>query len=113
MKRPSIWNYTNRDTGKVVKKVHMRSERAMGLAQLIDGLCSKYWRDRYEGDGGVPGSLTLDQVWETVRDEYDNHGDNNVWTWSDHIDRATDKEARQWAYDRITAVIPEMAGEDY
>ena len=54
MKRPTIWDYTNRDTGKVVKKVHMRSERAMGLAQMIDGLCSKYWRDRYEGDGGVP-----------------------------------------------------------
>lgn len=113
MKPPTIWDHTNRDTGKVTKKVHMRSERALGLPQLIEGLCSKYWRDRYEGDGGLPESLTLAEVWEVVRDEYDSRGDDNVWTWSDRISKSEDTEARQWAYEKITAVIPEMAGEEF
>ena len=110
MKKPQIWDHKNRETGKVTPKVHMRSERELHLDAMIEGLCSRHWRGRYDTDldayKDIPTTLSLTEVWETVREEYDARGDDSVWTWSDPIDSRSAEKGRGWARELILAVIP-------
>jgi hypothetical protein len=111
VKKPKIYFCTKGSDPREFKTVAMRSERLLSLDEMVDGLCSKYWRDRYDGDDGVPDSLSLPEVWETVRGEYDRHGSANTWTWSDACLYASAEEARKWARDIILTVIPELKEE--
>lgn len=79
------------------------------LHDLVDGLCSKYCRDRVEDeDDPLPKRLTLAEILDHVKHEYARHGMNNVWTWSDNGDYEGNEEARAWASDLILAVLPDI-----
>lgn len=78
------------------------------LDDLIDGLCSEYWRDRYDGDDPLPDHLSLDKIIGVVKGEYKRRGTDNVWTWSDSSEYEKAEEARAWARSMILAVLPDI-----
>jgi hypothetical protein len=60
--------------------IEPRTTWQWGLDDLVDGLCSYYFRN---GDRPVPDRLTEDRLIDIVKAEYEAHGTENVWTWSD------------------------------
>lgn len=76
------------------------------LEDLVNGLCSKYIRDRVDEDEALPSRLTRAQVVDTVKEQYRYWGINAVWTWSDDCDNAED--GRDWATRIILAVLPDI-----
>ncbi len=77
------------------------------LDDLVNGLCSHFFRNRYEGDGvEVPEHMTLLKILEIVRGEYESYGENAVWTWSDGISAEQDTSSREWARGVILRVLP-------
>lgn len=96
------------ENGDPIRWIETRTTWEYELHHLIDGLCSHYIRDRVEEDDGpLPDSLTLHQITKTAREQYERHGSENVWTWTEsgHSD-ITDEDARAWARKVILAVLP-------
>lgn len=96
-------------SGDPARWVETTTRWEFNLEQVIDGLCSHYHRNRTDGDEPPPERLTRTAIMRTVREEYEEHGTANVWTWSDtgYHDRDHDK-ARAWARALILAVFPDL-----
>ncbi|MGI5404184.1 hypothetical protein ACQEVG_32980 [Streptomyces sp. CA-135486] len=108
MKRPPVRTWTNRLTGKVTNRITIRVEHRLNLSELVDGLCSAYVRNMPSGElEQLPEQLSATRILETVRDEYEQHGTANVWTWSESTGE-DDNECREWAQRIIFAAFPEM-----
>lgn len=94
--------------GRPCRWVNTTQRWQFDLSDLIDGLCSKFWRDRIEEDDDpLPEHLTALQIMEIIRDEYKIYGTNAVWTWSDTYG-VDDEAARAWARRLILAVLPDL-----
>lgn len=88
---------------------------------LVDGLGSKYYRDRValdderQGDRpeGLPTELTQRQIADIYREERDHWGTANLATWGDYpsLSYAQQEQARKWLTDLVVAAFPEM--KDY
>ncbi len=78
------------------------------IHDLVDGLCSEYFRNRTDDDDPLPEHLTYDEIIDTVKEQYKEHGTNNVWTWSDGGDFDENEKARAWARRLILAVLPDL-----
>lgn len=95
--------------GSPVHWIETRTKWEFTLDQLIDGLCSHYHRNRTEDDDPLPEKLTTTAIVRTVREQYEEHGTANTWTWSDSdygSDSADHAEARAWARGLILAELP-------
>lgn len=101
---------TYEHSGEPVRWIETRTMWEFTLSQLIDGLCSHYIRDRIEEDDGpLPESLTLHQITKTTREEYEQHGRQNVWTWTESGQYTiSDEDARAWARTVVLAVLPDL-----
>jgi hypothetical protein len=79
----------------------------LDLEEVIDGLCSRFIRNRCEEDGPLPDSMTREEILEIVRREYRYYGTNAAWTWTESPQQDV-KTSREWARRLIIAVFPEM-----
>ena len=107
---------------KVYKGTNGRNERIswieprivlqLEVHELVDGLCSKYFRNRTDGDDPLPDVLTVEEIVTAVKDEYAYYGTNAVWAWReegfDHDTIRDENEAREWAKDLILSAFPEL-----
>jgi hypothetical protein len=108
MARSAVRTWTNRITGKLTNRVTIRVEHRLNLSELIDGLCSAHVRNMPSGElEQLPEQISAPRILETVRDEYEQHGTNNVWTWSESTGE-DEEECREWAQRLIVAAFPEM-----
>lgn len=79
------------------------------LDDLINGLCSKYWRHRYPDDDPLPDHLTIDEIVDVTKEQYEHYGTNAVWTWTEEgLDEEGSKEAHAWARRLILTVLPDI-----
>lgn len=98
--------------GRPVRWVETAPVLQLSLTDLINGLCSHYWRNWCEGDEEPPTRMGERQILKTVREEYLLYGTNAVWTWSEENSNVNDTEARNWARRVITAVFPDFENEE-
>lgn len=97
------------ENGEPVRWIETRTLWEFNLHELIDGLCSHYVRDRVEDDDGpLPDSLTLHQLVKTAREQYEQHGTANVWTWTESSHAMDEEAARTWARGLILAHLPDL-----
>lgn len=89
--------------------IEPRTTWQWGLTDLVDGLCSHYFRHRTDDDDPLPETLTGDRLIEIVKGEYEQHGTDNVWTWSDNESFVENEESRTWACGLVLAVLPGLA----
>ncbi|MFF7198290.1 hypothetical protein ACFZAM_31855 [Streptomyces sp. NPDC008079] len=108
MARSVVRTWKNRETGKETNRITIRVEHRLKLGELVDGLCSSYARNAVSGELELPPSLSPGRILEAVREEYEEHGFVNVWTWSESTG-VDEEECRQWALGLILATFPEMA----
>lgn len=107
---------------KVYKGTNGRNERIswieprivlqLEVHELVDGLCSKYFRNRTDGDDPLPDVLSAEEIVTAVKDEYAYYGTNAVWTWFeegfDHDTIRDENAAREWAEGLILTAFPEL-----
>lgn len=94
--------------GRLVRWVETSPVIQFELEELIDGLCSHYWRNWCEGDEAPPARLTEQKLMKAVREEYLLYGTNAVWTWCESVSDVTGTGARNWARRVILAVFPDF-----
>lgn len=82
------------------------------LPEMIDGLCSEFFRHRTEGDAPLPESLTAKQIVDIVVAEHQRYGTNAVWTWAEQNYNVDDTEARAWARGLVLRVLPGLATDN-
>lgn len=105
---PKVTTWRNRTTGKETNRITMRREDHLCLTEMIDGLCSKYVRNRCDDDAPLPDTLSGRAVMESVKEQYDMYGTNATWTWSDDLSSEDAQKYSDWARALILAVWPEM-----
>jgi hypothetical protein len=90
--------------------IEPRTTWQFSLNDLIDGLCSYYWRHRTADDetDPLPETLSLDDIVRTVKEEFESYGLSNTWTWCEQVYSDSVDEARTWATRLILAVLPDI-----
>lgn len=101
-----VYKGTN-SRGEQVAWIEPRITMQLELHELIDGLCSKYVRNRTDGDEPLPLSMSADEIVSTVKDEYAHYGTNAVWTWGEQTGQ-NEEAARKWAKSLILFAFPEL-----
>ncbi|MGW6602875.1 hypothetical protein [Streptomyces sp. NPDC055036] len=92
----------------MTNRITIRVEHRLNLTELVDGLCSSYVRNMPSGGlEELPEQLSATRILEMVRDEYEQHGTANVWTWSESTGE-DNSECRKWAQRIIFVAFPEM-----
>lgn len=76
------------------------------VGELVEGLCSRYWRHRIPDDDPPPAHLSLAEVVNIAKEEHERYGTNATWTWSDGGDHVEAERARVWATVIILRVLP-------
>lgn len=101
-----VYKGTN-SRGEQVRWVEPHIVLQLELHELIDGLCSAYVRNRVDGDGPLPLSMSADKILRTVKEEYERYGFNAVWTWGEQTSQ-DEEAARRWAESLILFAFPEL-----
>lgn len=108
MKRSAVRTWKNRETGKLTNRITIRVEHRLNLAEMVNGLCSAYARHlASEEMDELPNQLSAPRILEAIREEYEQHGTANVWTWSESTG-ADNAECSEWARRVILTAFPEM-----
>lgn len=105
-KKMRVYKGTN-NRGDRIAWIEPRITLQLELHELIDGLCSKYVRNRVDWDDPFPLSMSADEIVSIVKEEYAHYGINAVWTWSEQTGQ-NEEEAREWAKSLILSAFPEL-----
>ena len=85
---------------------------------LVDGLGSKYFRNRVGRDDERPGDrpedlpaeLSQRQIADIYREEFSHWGTANLGTWSDYLGWDEREQAERWLTELVVGAFPEMKG---
>lgn len=89
--------------------VETRSTWQFTLSNLVDGLCSRYWRDWCEGEAFPPDRLSARAIVRIAREEHEHFGTTATWAWTEGcFDEA---KARAWARRVILESLPGYSNE--
>lgn len=88
--------------------IEPRTKWEFELSALVTGLCSQYWRNRTDEDEPLPDHLSLDEIIDIVKEQYEHYGTNAVWTWGDEVHWEEVQEADAWARRLVLAVLPDI-----
>lgn len=96
--------------GAKVRCLTFRIQHTLDLSEMIDGLCSEFWRHLDAEGPDVPSKMSRARVLESIRREYTERGTTHVWTWLDNpaISDQVANKARSWARRVILDAFPEM-----
>lgn len=101
----------SRANGREERWVEPPDKWQLTLPELVDGLCSEFFRDRTDDAEPLPEHLTAKQVIDIAVAEYSRYGTNATWTWAEQSPNVDEQEARAWARDMILRVLPGLATE--
>lgn len=102
---------TYESDGRPVRWVESARKREFTLNDLIDGLCSRYIRNRTPDDTEtLPVCLSKTAIIRTAHEEFDAYGTNATWTWvENNPSDMTSEQARAWAERLVLVVLPGLA----